>query len=67
LPARPSTFASAAAISPPGTATTITSAPDASPPSRPISCTSWPAARQRCARPPPTLPLPMTVMFMALR
>src|SRR3954451_4301132 len=65
LPSRPVTLPSASAISPPGTATSRTSAADASPPSRPSSCTSWPASRHRRASPPPTLPRPITVIFMA--
>src|SRR3954465_11422693 len=64
LPASPPTPASAFAISGPGTATSTTSAVDASPPSRPSSCTSCPASRHFCARPPPTLPLPITAIFM---
>src|SRR5947208_3383274 len=46
-----------------GTATTTTSASEPSPPSRPRVLTVWPARSQRAARPPPTLPRPMTVMF----
>src|SRR3954464_12163868 len=65
LPSSPVTLPSAFAISRPGTATSSTSAVDASPPSLPSSCTSWPAPRHNAARPPPTLPRPITVIFMA--
>src|SRR4051812_35866468 len=60
----PSTFSSASAMAPDGTARSRMSAPDASPPSLPSSVTSWPAARQSSARPPPTFPLPITVICM---
>src|SRR5262245_24219005 len=60
----PLTVESASAIAAEGTASSTTSAPETSPPSRPISWTSWPDARQSAARPPPTLPLPMTETFM---
>src|SRR5438874_7967137 len=63
LPPMPVTLPSAFAISAEGTATSRTSAPEASPPSRPISCTSWPASRHLRASPPPTFPLPITVIF----
>src|SRR3954452_22198058 len=66
LPSRPVTVPRPSAIAPDGSATTTTSAPEASPPSRPSASTSCPAARQRCASPPPTLPLPTTVIFMSL-
>src|SRR5438874_384091 len=65
LPSSPVTLPSAFAISGPGTATSRTSEDDASPPSLPSSCTSWPAPRHNAARPPPTLPRPITVIFMA--
>src|SRR6266536_1650018 len=64
LPSSPRTLSSASAIAPDGTATRTTSASDASPPSRPIRVMVCPARSQRRASPPPTFPLPMTVMFM---
>src|SRR4051794_10335453 len=66
FPPSPVTVPRASAIEPDGTATTTTSAPEASPPSRPSASTSCPAACQRFASPPPTFPLPTTVIFMAL-
>src|SRR3954447_19554970 len=65
FPSTPVTLPSASAIDPDGTATTTTSASDASPPSRPSAVTSCPAASQRFASPPPTLPRPTTVIFTA--
>src|SRR3954451_5641427 len=66
LPSSPVTVPRASAIEPDGTATTTTSAPEASPPSRPSASTSCPAACQRFASPPPTLPRPTTVIFTSL-
>src|SRR6266516_636974 len=65
FPSTPATLPRASAICADGTATSTTSAADASPPSRPSSCTSCPASRQRLASPPPTFPLPITVIFTA--
>src|SRR5437764_803656 len=59
----PLTLPSASAIAPEGTATTTTSAAEPSPPSRPSGFTAWPAFCHDFASPPPTLPLPMIVMF----
>ena len=62
LPSRPPTVSSASAIAPPGTASRTTSASETSPPSRPNRVTVWPARSHRTASPPPTLPLPTTVI-----
>jgi hypothetical protein len=66
LPSMPYTLSRASAIAPPETATTTASAPEMSPPSRPILVTSWPVPSQRSASPPPTLPLPITAIFISL-
>src|SRR3954447_8709512 len=66
LPSMPCTLSSASATAPPGTAIKTASASDTSPPSLPIRFTSWPARSHRSARPPPTLPLPITAIFMRL-
>src|SRR5436309_6744678 len=64
LPSRPCTLSIASDSDAPGTANSTTSASETSPPSRPSLVTSWPAFSQRSARPPPTLPLPIAVIFM---
>src|SRR3981081_4594850 len=64
LPPRPVTFAKAAAIACPGTATRTTSAADPSPPSRPNVMTSCPAFDQIRASPPPIRPRPTVTILM---
>src|SRR6266568_1913762 len=66
FPSTPVTLPRASAICGDGTATSRTSAADASPPSRPSSCASCPASRHSLARPPPTFPLPIPVIFMSV-
>src|SRR5919199_3737110 len=63
-PARPCSLSKAAAIAPPGTASSTTSAAETSPPSRPIRVTWWPTRSQRSASPPPTLPRPTTAILI---
>jgi hypothetical protein len=64
LALQPATLPRASVIAPEGTATRATWASAASPPSRPIRVMVCPARSQRRASPPPTLPRPMTAMFM---
>src|SRR5207248_6445278 len=64
FPSIPFALPIASAIAPLGTAIRTTSASETSPPSLPILVTSWPARSQRSARPPPTLPLPTTAIFI---
>src|SRR5947209_6299609 len=64
FPSIPSAAASASASEPPGTAISTASASETSPPSRPRRVTSCPACSQRSASPPPTLPLPITAIFI---
>src|SRR5207253_1506703 len=65
-PSRPRTEPSASATTRNGTASSATSVPDTSPPSCPTSTTSWPASRHRVASPPPTLPRPITAIFISI-
>ena len=65
FPSRPWTRSSASSTAPPGTATRTASASPTSPPSLPIRVTSCPARSHRSASPPPTFPLPITVILIA--
>src|SRR5947209_5365319 len=64
LPRRPLTESKTSGAAGPGHAIRTASASPASPPSRPIRWTSCPAFSHRLASPPPTLPLPTTVIFI---
>src|ERR1700722_2646494 len=66
LPSTPVRESSASTIERPGTAIRTTSASETLPPSRPSRVTRCPARSHRSASPPPTFPLPNTVILIAL-